>query len=121
SVKGYVDYLLAGIAGEISPVQRDFLERASVNTSRAMRLVADVVDVIRIDAGQWAPSLTNVPLAPVVAAIMSEVRSTAAARTIELAAEDATGVVVTADREMLQRTLSALIRRAVARSCDHGR
>ena len=43
SVKGYVDYLLEGIAGKISPLQRDFLTRLQGNADRLLRLITDLL------------------------------------------------------------------------------
>jgi signal transduction histidine kinase len=121
SIKGYVDYLLEGVAGEIGPVQRDFLERAQANTTRLMSLLGDLLDLIRIDAGLLVPNPASVPLDTVLPAVMSELRSTASQRAIELTAHGATNAVVWADREMLQRLLLTLMRRAVSRSPDERR
>jgi signal transduction histidine kinase len=121
SIKGYVDYLLEGVAGEIGPVQRDFLERAQANTTRLMSLLGDVLDLIRIDSGSLVPNPASVSLDTVLPAVMSELRATASRRAIELTAHGVTNAVVWADREMLQRLLLTLMRRAVSRSPDQRR
>ena len=52
SIKGYTDYLLEGIAGELRPQQKDFLVRVKGNAERLVRLINDLLDLARIEAGQ---------------------------------------------------------------------
>jgi signal transduction histidine kinase len=121
SIKGYVDYLLEGVAGDVSPVQQDFLRRTQANATRLMALLGDVIDLVRLDAGQFMPNLVSVPLDAVLATVTSEACSTASPRAIEVIAEGATNAVVWADREILQRLLLMLLRRAISRTPDRGR
>jgi signal transduction histidine kinase len=121
SIKGYVDYLLEGVAGDVSPVQQEFLHRTQANATRLMALLGDLLDLVRLDAGQLVPNLVSVPLDAVLATVTSEACSTASPRAIEVTAEGATNAVVWADREMLQRLLLTLVRRAISRTPDRGR
>jgi PAS domain S-box-containing protein len=52
SIKGYVDILLMGAAGQLTEQQRGFLDIVSVNTQRLSILVNDLLDVSRIEAGK---------------------------------------------------------------------
>jgi signal transduction histidine kinase len=121
SINGYVDYLLEGIAGELTEVQREFLERAKASSARLMSVLGDLFDLMRLEAGGLTPTLGRVHLATGLAAVMVEVRPNASHRAIELVAGDATNAVVWADRDMLQRLLLTLLRRAVSRTPDAGR
>lgn len=52
SIKGYVDIMLMGAAGEMSGEQLRFLEVVQQNTERLTILVNDLLDLSRIEAGQ---------------------------------------------------------------------
>jgi len=52
AIKGYVEMMLAGDAGEISDMQHDFLETVKRNTDRLTARIADLLDISRIEARQ---------------------------------------------------------------------
>lgn len=52
SIKGYVDVLLMGAAGDLSEQQSNFLDIVKINTERLNILVNDLLDVSRIEAGK---------------------------------------------------------------------
>jgi len=52
SIKGYVDLLLDGDAGEVTEEQKEFLEIVKSNSDRLVMLVNDLLDVSRIEAGR---------------------------------------------------------------------
>lgn len=51
SIKGYIDLIIQGSAGEISSQQKEFLQIAKNNTERLHELVKDLLDVSRIESG----------------------------------------------------------------------
>ncbi len=51
SIKGYIDLVVQGSAGEINPQQSEFLQIAKNNTERLHDLVKDLLDVSRIESG----------------------------------------------------------------------
>src|SRR4029079_351447 len=52
SIRGYLDLVLDGEAGEINPEQRRFLEAVERNSGRLLRLVGDLLFVAQADAGR---------------------------------------------------------------------
>src|SRR4029450_136167 len=52
SIKGFTDRLLEGIVGDLSPRQRASLTRVQANIARMSRLIKDLLDLARIEAGQ---------------------------------------------------------------------
>ncbi len=65
SIKGYVEIMLMGASGALTDQQRHFLEVVKLNTDRLAVLVADLLDVSRIDAGRVTLSLQPVDLSQV--------------------------------------------------------
>ncbi|HEX9018301.1 MAG TPA: GAF domain-containing protein [Anaerolineaceae bacterium] len=52
SIKGYVEIMLMGASGELTPQQTHFLSIVKSNTERLMVLVNDLLDISRIEAGR---------------------------------------------------------------------
>lgn len=52
SIKGFIDLMLIGAAGEMSDEQRHFLNIVQTNTNRLEILVNDLLDISRIEAGK---------------------------------------------------------------------
>jgi signal transduction histidine kinase len=51
SIKGLVDNMTSGFAGDISDKQRDYLSRIHANADRLTRMISDLLDVSRIESG----------------------------------------------------------------------
>jgi PAS domain S-box-containing protein len=73
SIRGYVDILLMGAAGELTESQLHFLEIVKNNTERLNVLVNDLLDISRIETGRVVLSLQPVDLREVADEIVSEV------------------------------------------------
>ena len=52
SIKGYVDLILDGSAGEINEVQQDFLGIVKENSDRLVELINEMLDISRIESGR---------------------------------------------------------------------
>ncbi|MBN2148577.1 MAG: GAF domain-containing protein [Anaerolineales bacterium] len=57
SIKGYVEILLMGAAGQLTAQQTHFLEVVKSNTERLAVLVNDLLDISRIEAGRISLSM----------------------------------------------------------------
>jgi signal transduction histidine kinase len=51
SIKGLVDNMASGFAGDIADKQRDYLGRIRANADRLTRMISDLLDVSRIESG----------------------------------------------------------------------
>jgi len=52
SIKGYVDLIIDGEAGEINEIQREFLSIVKENSDRLVELINDMLDISRIESGR---------------------------------------------------------------------
>jgi signal transduction histidine kinase len=114
SIKGFIDYLLEGIAGELSPLQRDFLTRLKGNADRLVRLINDLLDLARIEAGQLALSPERLCVREVAAEVLETLRPLAVEKGVDLEMDgpEADGLV-RADRDRLYQVLLNLTHNAV--------
>jgi signal transduction histidine kinase len=114
SIKGYIDYLLEGIAGELSQPQKDFLMPVKGNIDRLVRLINDLLDLARIEAGQVDLHPVKLSVPEVATEVIEMLRPLALERGIDLgvSAPKADGFV-RADRDKLYQVLLNLTHNAV--------
>lgn len=78
SIRGYADTLLSD---DLPDTERhQFLETIFRNASRLQRIVDDLLDLSRIEAGRWQPELQSLSVGETVRAIWAAFEESAAAR-----------------------------------------
>ena len=114
SIKGYVDYLLEGIAGELTAPQRDFLTRVKGNTDRLVRLINDLLDLARIEAGRVEFRPVRLSMGELATDVIEGLRPVAVEKGVELGLDlpDTAGFV-RADRDKCYQVLLNLTHNAV--------
>lgn len=80
AIRGYADLMLAGVTGELSPPQREFVETISRNTVKMGRLIQDLTDISRIEMGKLQVHLSPTALAPVVSEAVQTTQTAYAAK-----------------------------------------
>ena len=113
SIKGYVDNLLEGVAGELPESVRYYLTRIDYNTNRVIRLINVLLDLSRIEAGQMPLDLDVVSIRHVVTDVIKDLEPVAKEKAINLKADSITDVPVRADRMKLEQVLRNLIDNAL--------
>jgi signal transduction histidine kinase len=98
----------------------DYHRRIRLETVRMARLVDDLFELSRINAGALRLSLSTVPLGDVVSDALASTAPVAAARGIRLVAADTGWPVVTASEPELARVVANLLINAVRYTPDDG-
>lgn len=80
SIKGYVDMILEGDAGDITPMQRKFLTEAFVSSERMVHLINDFLNVSRLQTGTFAIDKRPVDLAKIVGQELDSLKISAGGR-----------------------------------------
>lgn len=80
SIKGYIDMILEGDAGEITPTQRKFLTEAFVSSERMVHLINDFLNVSRLQTGKFMIDKRPVDLATVVGQELDSLNISASGR-----------------------------------------
>jgi signal transduction histidine kinase len=121
AIKGFVDNMLDGLTGELNPRQLRYLTRIKANTDRLARLINDLLDLTRIEAGRLELRPTSLLLATLVTEVAASLRPVAADKHIQLdvaaAPPDAT---VWADRDKVTQVLMNLLGNALKFTPAHG-
>ncbi len=99
------------------------IETIEVSARRMSRLIADLLDVTRLEGGKQLPiDPSPVPVAEVLAEMSNLFRAQAASANVELVVNDATGgTLVQADRHRLMQVLSNLVGNALKFTPASGR
>lgn len=80
SIKGYVDMMLEGDAGEVTPTQRKFLTEAFVSSERMVHLINDFLNVSRLQTGKFIIDKHPIDLAKVVGQELDSLKVSASGR-----------------------------------------
>ncbi|MBI2856251.1 MAG: hypothetical protein HYX93_05325 [Chloroflexi bacterium] len=75
SIKGYVDLVLDGDAGEINELQRESLEVVQQDTDRLAALISDLLDVSRIESGRLTLQLQSLKIGEMIERVVASLRT----------------------------------------------
>ncbi len=87
AINGYLDLALTGVAGELNPQLREFLQRSRSGSEHLYALVEDLLLVSRADAGQLRLNREVVTLKDIITDAVEELELTATDREIALHVE----------------------------------
>jgi signal transduction histidine kinase/HAMP domain-containing protein len=114
AIRMSVDNLLDGVVGDVSPTLQRYLTKVQNNTDRLVRLISDLLDLSRIEAGRIELRRTRVDLADVIQDVVDSLRPMATEKGLDLSVvPSATIFAVFADRDKLQQVLINLAGNAV--------
>ena len=114
SIKGSVDNMLDGLTGSLNEKQVRYLSRIKSNTDRLSRLINDLLDLSRIEAGRVEVRPTTLPLAALAEEVAEHLKALAAEKLIRIEVPSADpSVTVWADRDKVTQVLTNLIGNAV--------
>ncbi|HEX2191520.1 MAG TPA: PAS domain-containing sensor histidine kinase [Longimicrobiaceae bacterium] len=113
AIAGYLQILEMGIHGPVTDAQREALGRIDRSQRHLLRLINDVLNLARIEAGRVDYLVEDVPVGEVVAAVTPMVEPQYASKGVALAAEVAPDLVARADHEKVQQVLLNLLSNAV--------
>jgi PAS domain S-box-containing protein len=117
SIKGYVEILLMGAAGNLNEQQSHFLDIVKENTERLSNLVNDLLDVSRIEAGKIELSLCPLDVIELVEKAVSDItgRSSREGKTMSIEVHTPQVVPrVLGDQERVRQIMDNLLENAYA-------
>jgi PAS domain S-box-containing protein len=113
AIGGYVQLLELGIHGPITDAQREALGRVTRGQRHLLRLINDVLNLARIEAGRVDYAREDVRLAEVVAGVMPLIEPQMDAAELTATTSVPSDLVARADREKVQQILINLLTNAV--------
>ena len=113
AIKGYVDNLFEGVAGEIPDKVLHYLTRISHNTDRVIRLTNMLLDMSRIEAGHMHLELETVSLSEIITDVLRDFECSAKSKQITIHASAVMDAPVRADRHRVEQVLHNLLHNAL--------
>ncbi len=120
AIRMAVDNLLDGVTGEVTPALQRYLARVRNNTDRLVRLITDLLDLSRIEAGRVELHPTAVSAGDLLQEVVEGIRPVASEKAVEVAVLPSSSEAY-ADRDKLQQVLINLIGNAVKFTPGGGR
>jgi signal transduction histidine kinase len=122
AVKASVDNMLDGLTGPLNEKQGRYLTRIKSNTDRLSRLINDLLDLSRIEAGRIDIKPTVFSLEALAKEVIESLRSTVVDKLIDLEVDcEESGVTAWADRDKITQVLMNLVGNAVKFTSSRGK
>jgi CheY-like chemotaxis protein/two-component sensor histidine kinase len=114
SVLALSQLLRDGVAGGLTPGQRQYLEVIERNGQNLLRLINDILDLSRIEAGHLEMDTQTVDLAPHIRAIAAELAPLAMAKELDIVVKLPESLpIVRCDTDRVRQILNNLIGNAI--------
>ena len=121
SIKGSVDLILSGFAGETSPEMQELLEIAQKSCDRLVRLVNDILDLSKIESGQLKLNLERLDLTEIAVRAICSVKPLADKIEVRLRVDRPLPLpTVEADPDRIEQAITNLLSNAVKFSPPKG-
>jgi PAS domain S-box-containing protein len=121
AIGGYADLLAMGVRGSVTPDQLSDLERIKRSQQFLLRIINDILNFSRIEAGQATYEYSAVPISSVLESVGQMVEPQAAAKDLKLAVEACQeNVVAWADKSKVEQILLNLLSNAVKFTSEGG-
>ena len=113
AIRGALGLVLAGTTGAVAARTRDLLQIGLQNTERLIRLINDILDVERIEAGHLLVRREPCELAEILQTTVESLRTVSMEAHVSVVLEAGEGAVVTGDPDRLVQVFTNLISNAV--------
>ncbi len=121
SIKGSIDLVLSGFAGQICPETQELMEIAHKSCDRLIRLINDILDLAKIEAGQVKLKKTLLDLTDPVERSIRGVKSYADQVAVKIVFQRPDAVpAVNADKDRIEQVVTNLLSNAIKFSPENG-
>lgn len=122
-IKGYVENMLSGLTGPITEKQRHYLARVTANVDRLMRIIDELLDIARIEAGHIQLRVDSVSISQLIAEVTEELQPLAMQKQIcfQQNASRVSDVYLRGDEGKLHQVLTNLVHNALKFTPSGGR
>lgn len=114
AIGGYAELLSLGLGGPTSPEQADYIERIRRSQQHLLRIISDLLNFSRIEAGQLSYDMSEFSLSDVIGAVVPLIEPSARAKGVSLSIEEPDQACeAVGDRAKVEQVLLNLLSNAV--------
>jgi PAS domain S-box-containing protein len=113
SIRGSLGLLEGGVAGELPAKARELVRIARSNSDRLIRLINDILDLDKMEAGRLELRREPIEVGPLVDAVVAEMSGYAQATGVTVAVEVRAPEPIHGDRDRLAQVLVNLMSNAI--------
>lgn len=121
SIRQLNSVILQGLAGPLSEKQEDFIQRGNRKIDSLLTLINDLLDVARIEAGQYIQRKVPIRIEKVLEETLALMESRAREQNVELTCSFKDLVPIHADPKSMEEIFSNLITNAINYSPEGGK
>jgi PAS domain S-box-containing protein len=120
AIAGYADLLLAGVAGELTEQQRQYVERVHAGQKHLLGVINDILNFSRIEAGQLRYDIEPTSLRDCIETVVPLVEPQTRAKSVALIDSAPDEIRVLADGSKVEQILINLLSNAVKFTASGG-
>jgi len=122
SVRGFVEVLLDGSAGEINEEQREFLKIIDASSRKLLGMINNILDVAKLETGKMKLNLTEFDTKETVERVVKIMEPQAAKSGVKLSSQGFDSFpVIRADGDLMERVIMNLVSNAIKFTPSEGR
>lgn len=119
-VKQYLGMVLQGFAGDISPKQREYLQRAYASNNRQLGVINDILHLAKLETGRIVLAERKFDIAKMVRDVVDEQQNSAEKGSVKLTLEAPSTGSIMADSHMLRMVVENLLSNAIKYTPEGG-
>jgi len=122
SIRGFVEVLLDGSAGEINEEQKDFLKIIDVSSQKLLGMINNILDVAKLETGKMKLNLTDFDSKEIVERVVKIMEPQAVKSGVKLSTQGFEAVPkIKADSDLMERVIMNLVSNAIKFTPSEGR
>jgi len=122
SIKGYIDNLQDGIAGNLNSKQKEYLDRMAENAESLIRLINELLDISEIETGLMQLHLAPLSLYELIKEVVNGLRPLAAQQKLDIILAEFEGNSrLQGDRANIEKVIMNLLDTAILSTLPGGR
>jgi signal transduction histidine kinase/ActR/RegA family two-component response regulator len=121
SIVGFTDNMLEGLVGSLNLKQEQYLSRIKANGTRLARMITDLLDLSRVEAGKLTLAFDHVSLPILASDVIEQIRPLAQAKHIRIELQPSVpDMTVWADADRVSQILTNLLDNAIKYTPEDG-
>ncbi|MGM0568281.1 MAG: HAMP domain-containing sensor histidine kinase, partial [Elusimicrobiota bacterium] len=121
SIRGFLEFLLDGSAGEINEQQKEFLQIIDRSSKRLLNMISDILDVAKMKSGNMPMEIDQVNIRQIATNVIDTMSSQAKKDKVSLSLIEKNEIKdINADNSLVGRVLTNLISNALKFTPEDG-